>query len=249
MIDARDVSVRLGGRDVVRGLSISMGAGEFIGLVGPNGAGKSTMLRALAGANLSLQGEICVAGDALGAMTYAQRAHNIAWLSQSRTIAWNLLAEDLVALGRYVVDAGDYNRLGEADRAQVDRAMALTGSAVLKGRHVLDVSGGEQARLHLARMLAAPAKALLLDEPCAALDIAHQFDLMEVLRSEASSGRLVLAALHDLALAERYCSRIIVMHAGSVVADGPPEVALDHKILKEVFGVRRGAGGSLERIL
>lgn len=243
MIEASELSVRLSDAFALGPVSITAAGGEFICLVGPNGAGKSTLLKLLAGVLQPDAGTISVGGDALERLRPQERAKRLAWLPQQRPLAWNMCAEDVAALGRFAVARRRYARCGEADRAAVDAAMEKAGAAPFCGRQMETLSGGEQARVHLARILASEAGALLLDEPCAALDIAHQLQFMETLGGEAAAGRCVIAALHDLDLARRYASRVIVLDKGGVRADGTAETALDAAVLSDVFGVSRGAGG------
>ncbi|MEZ5998406.1 MAG: ABC transporter ATP-binding protein [Hyphomonas sp.] len=249
MIAFENVSVRLCTRPVLQQVSFAAGAGEFVAIAGLNGAGKSTALRAAAGLLAPAEGRVLLQGQDAGAMNHADRARKIAWLPQARPLAWNLLAEDLVALGLGASASATYDRLAPDMRARVDAAMMRMAAGHLKARSVQALSGGETARLHMARVLASDADVLLLDEPAAALDIAQRLSLMEVLKREAGGGRTVLVALHDLDLAIRYCSRIIVLHDGRVEADGVPGAVLDNALLARVFGVRRGNDGTLDRAL
>lgn len=247
MISVDGLSMTLSGRTVVDGLSFSLEAGEFAALVGPNGAGKSTALKAIAGALPSAAGSILIDEVAASGLSAPERARRVAWLAQTRPVAWNLNAEDVVALGRFAKSPAAYDRLGGEARAAVDGALAKADAGHLAGRPYQALSGGEQARVHLARLLASPAPCLLLDEPCAALDIAHQLSLMEALAGEAAAGRAVLVVLHDLELAARFCKRILVLDAGRLVADAAPQEALTGAVLQAVFGVRRTDDGALVR--
>jgi iron complex transport system ATP-binding protein len=247
MISANGLSICLGGQRVVTDLSIALGEGELVALVGPNGAGKSSALKALAGVTPLVAGEILIDGVNARRLSLRARARCIAWLPQARPVAWNLAAHDVVSLGRFAESPSAYEHLGAADRQAVDEALVKADAVQLAARAFHTLSGGEQARVHLARLLASPAPCLLLDEPCAALDIAHQLSLMETLAAEAASGRAILVVLHDLDLAARYCQRIMVMEAGRKVADDGPHDALNHHVLEQVFGVRRNAEGGLVR--
>lgn len=242
MIGVSGLSVRLGSREVVSDVSFGLGAGEFAALTGPNGAGKSTVLKALSGV-VAAEGEILIGGDPAVALSVRERAQRVAWLPQNRPVAWNLKAEDVAALGRFAGAPAPYERMGKDDKKAVDTALYKADAAHLAGRDFRALSGGEQARVHLARLLASPAPCLLLDEPCAALDIAHQLNLMETLASEAASGRAVLIVIHDLALAQRFCPRLLVMHEGRLEADGNAAEALNDGILGRVFGVQRDMSG------
>ncbi|MFN4185328.1 MAG: ABC transporter ATP-binding protein [Hyphomonas sp.] len=248
MISAEHLTVSLSGRDVAREVSFWLNAGEFAALVGPNGAGKSSVLKALAGVVPS-DGEVRIGNAPADKMTVRERAKHLAWLPQTRPVAWNLIAEDVVALGRFADAPAPFDRMGEADRAAVVAALEKADATHLIGRSFQALSGGEQARVHLARLLASPAPVLLLDEPCAALDIAHQLSLMAALKAEAAAGRTLIVVLHDLELAARFCPRILVMQAGDLVADGAPDEALSAGTLGQVFGVRKGADGRLERAI
>lgn len=248
MISAKGVSVSLSGKRVVEDVSFDLAAGEFAALTGPNGAGKSTALKALAGVSPLAAGEVRVVDRPANGLSLAERARLVAWLPQSRPVAWNLRVEDVAALGRFVEAPQGFDRLGAGDKASVEAALAKADAAHLIGRPFQALSGGEQARVHLARLLASPARCLLLDEPCASLDIAHQLALMETLAAEAAGGRAVLVVLHDLELAARFCPRTIVMNAGRKVSDGPTPDALSGRVLEDVFGVRRSETGGLRRI-
>jgi iron complex transport system ATP-binding protein len=238
------VSVQLGPRTALSRVSLSVAAGECVALVGPNGAGKTTLLRAALGL-VPAQGEIMLGGSSLGDLPPAARAQRASYLAQERTLAWSLLGADLVALGRYAWGGGRaYDQLADPDREAVDQALAKADAANLAVRPVRDLSGGEQARLHLARLLASSANLLLADEPAAALDPRHQLDALARLKAEASAGKGVVVALHDLHLAERMADRIAVLDQGQLVAVGPAQAVLEDALLKQVFAIqRRGDGG------
>ena len=242
MIEARHISHALGGKPVLSDVSFSASPGEHIALVGPNGAGKSTLLQILAGVLVPGSGAVQFSGEDLHAQPLAARARALSYLPQQRELAWDLLAEDVAALGRFAWGGRRYRDLSDEARAPVDQALRDAGAAAFIGRSVRSLSGGEQARVHLARALAGGGHVLLLDEPCAALDIPHQLELMQVLETARQNGQLILTVLHDLELAERFATRLIVLHQGRVQADAPP--ALDDIVLAQTFGLkRRRAGG------
>lgn len=232
---AEGVAIRRRGAALIEDVTFSAEGGAFIGLVGPNGAGKTTLLRALAGLDGAIEGRVTIGGTAMAALGHHDRAKKIAYLPQARDVAWAITGDAVVSLGRFAY--GSPHRLSEADRAAVDRALEAAGAGSFRSRTLTTLSGGEQARIHLARALAAETPILLADEPTAALDPKHQHAIMTSLRVKADAGGLVIAALHDLRLARRHCTRFIVMNGGRVAADGPAESALTPTLVEEIFGV------------
>ena len=229
------VSARLGQRAVLEALSLSLQAGEVLGVVGPNGAGKSSLLRAIAGLLPLQHGEVWFAGQALSTLDRQARARSLGYLPQNPQILWPLTVRELVALGRRP-HAGLVS--AAADAAAIDAALEafeLTGFAARPARAL---SGGEQMRVHLARLHAGQHALLLVDEPTAALDPRAQLQVLTALRALAAAGCGVLLVLHDLPLAARYCDRLLVLADGQAVVCDSPAVALSDARLAAVFGVR-----------
>jgi iron complex transport system ATP-binding protein len=231
-VDGLDVT--LGGRRVVSGAAFSMTHGELIAVVGPNGAGKTTLLRAVAGL-VPAKGSIEINGVAIARVSRAERARRIAYLPQGQMFHWPLSVADIVALGRLPRGAGA--DLSTADREAVVRAMNATGIAAHAARPVTTLSGGERARVALARVLATEAPLILADEPTASLDPRYQLVVVDILRRHASAGGAVLAVFHDLGLAARQADRVLVIDGGRIVADGAPRDVLTKARLAETFGV------------
>ncbi len=225
LLSLRNLTVARNGRPVLSGIDLTIGEGEFVGLLGPNGAGKTTLLRAALGL-LPHQGT-----SSLDPLTSDQRARRAAFMPQGREIAWPLPVADLVALGRM-----PHGR-SPADGPAVERAIAALELAPLRRRPATELSGGEQARALIARMLAQETPLLVADEPVAGLDPAAQIKVMKTFAGIAAQGRAVLASLHDLGLAARHCSRLILLSEGRIAADGPPAEVLDADTLARVFGI------------
>lgn len=232
----RDVSVALGRRPVVERVSLDLAPGSLVALVGPNGAGKTSLLRAVAGL-VPHEGLVALGGRALAAMSRGERARSVAYLPQGHEAHWPLPARDIVALGRFPHGSSDPSRLSPADEAAVDAAMSATETTAFAERPVTELSGGERARVALARVFAVGAPLILADEPTAALDPKHQLDVMRALRRTAGEGALVLAVTHDLGLAARFADRVAVLDGGRLVAFGPPADALAPEHLRAVFGI------------
>ena len=238
---ARDLAIRLGRRPVLSGIGLDLAPGRLLGLLGPNGAGKTTLLRALAGLVAPASGEIRLDGRPLAAMGREARARRIAALLQGGGVGWPMRVREIVALGR-LPHRRAFAGPDAADRAAVARAMGRTDVAHLADRPEPSLSTGERMRVLLARALAVEAGWLLADEPVTALDPAHQLDAMALLRAVARDGAGVVAVLHDLTLAARFCDRIVVLAQGRIAADGPPEEALTDRLLAEAFGVTARLG-------
>nr|WP_255696964.1 ABC transporter ATP-binding protein [Sandaracinobacteroides sayramensis] len=241
------MGVRLGGREVLGGLSTQLPAGLLVGVLGPNGAGKSSFLKALAGL-LPHAGRVLLDGAPLAHMPRAEVARRIAYLPQGQTLHWPLAVERLVGLGR-LPHLAPLSRIADSDRAAIERAMRRTDVAHLAQRTATELSGGERARVLLARALAVEAPVLLADEPLTSLDPAHQIEGMEILRDEARAGALVVAVMHDLALAYRYCDRILLLDRGRLVAEGPAGDVLTPGNLAEVYAISAFYGPPAERLL
>lgn len=235
-LELGDLSVVLGDRPVVDRVTLSLPRGTFCALVGPNGAGKTSLLRALAGL-VRTTGAARLGERDLLRMGAPDRAKVVGYLPQGHEVHWPLPARDIVALGRIPHGAADPSRLRPEDAAAVDEAMRLTATAYLADRSVTTLSGGERARVALARVFAVRAAVILADEPTAALDPRHQLGVMRSLRDAARAGALVVAVTHDLGLAARHADRVVVMMAGRVEADGPPAEALSAAVLARVFGI------------
>lgn len=232
----RNVSAALGGSTVLHGATASFDANGLVALVGPNGAGKTTLLKSLVGLVRST-GEIAFDGASAEALSTRERALRVGYLPQGHAIHWPLPGRDVVALGRYARGSHDPSRLSEDDRRAVDAAMAATGTSEFADRAVTELSGGERARIALARVLAAETPIVLADEPITSLDPHYQITVMTLLKRIADDGRLVIVVLHDLALAWRFADRVLALHDGRIAADGEPHAALSADLLARVFGV------------
>ena len=223
------VSVSLGGRRVLSEVSLAVEAGSLTAIVGANGAGKTTCLRAALGL-VRHEGRSLIFGMRADTMGPEARAGRVGYLAQERRVAWGMTARRIAALGAATLPA-------RAADAAADAALARVGASALAERSVFDMSGGERARVLLARLLATGAPLLVLDEPIAGLDPDAQLATLDLLRAEADGGRGVVVTLHDLGLAARYCDRVAVLERGTVAAEGPPLEALRPEVLRASFGL------------
>jgi len=230
-----EVGVRYGRRSAVTATSLDLPAGALVGLVGPNGAGKSSLLKAVAGL-VPHAGAITWRSAPLERMDRLERARTIAYLPQSADVHWPLTAAEVVALGR-MPHLGFGERPGARDEEAIAWALERCAARPLATRRVDQLSGGERARVLLARALAVETPVLLVDEPIQSLDPRHQLNIMRVLRDSAERGVLVVAVLHDVALAARFCTRVVLLAEGRVVGDGAPEDVLSADALARWYRV------------
>jgi len=224
-----NVSASYGGRPALENANVTFGEGRLTGIVGPNGAGKTTLLRVALGI-LPFEGRVQLLGRSLAECSREFVARSIAYLPQESGTQWPMLVRSVVALGRM-----PYGR--EMDTGAVDDAMERSDVEQFAHRRMNELSAGERARVLLARALATLAPILLVDEPAAHLDPAHQLRLMELLRAEAERGVAVAITLHDLALASRFCDDVVVMRTAQVAGQGPVEQVLSDDALAHVFGI------------
>lgn len=253
MLAARRIRVELGGRCVVDGVDLEVAPGRVVVVAGPNGAGKSTVLRALAGEIRPSAGSVSMNGDDLRSRPARETARLRAVLRQRTTVSFPMTAREVALLGRIPHNGGVETA---RDREAVRESLRRTGVDHLAARPYASLSGGEQQRVQLARVLAQIVEAsvepssgpstdayvepryLLLDEPTAGLDLAHQHLCLRIARRLARQGVGVLAVLHDLTLAARYADDVVLLRAGRLVAAGPAHDALTPQNVADVFGMR-----------
>lgn len=226
---AERLTLQRGGRAVVRDVTAALLPGQITAIVGPNGAGKSSLLLGLAGLMSPAGGDAMLDGAALAARHPRDRARAIGYLPQSPEIAWDVATEALVTLGRLP--------WGDRGEAEVAAALAALDCQDLRHRPVSQLSGGERARVLLARVLAGSPRWILADEPLAALDLAHQLRLITHLKACAGAGQGVVVVLHDLAHAMNHADRVLVLKDGALIADGPPQTALAPEMIAQGWDV------------
>lgn len=225
---------RHGSRLVLDGIDLQLQSGHVTAVLGPNGAGKSTLLSCIAGLLRPEQGSVELDGTPLLSLHAMQRARRIAFLPQTPEIAWAVDVQSLIALGRIPYQGVSSD---EEDRAAIARAMEKTQVTQWADRVVTTLSGGERARVLLARVLAGESQWILADEPFTGLDPSHQFEAAELLRSVADQGGGVVLTIHDLTLAARIADRVVIINDGRIVADGAPRAALTSQILHDVYNI------------
>jgi iron complex transport system ATP-binding protein len=236
LLSCEDLSCGYDGRAVLESVSFSVRAGESVALLGPNGSGKSTLLRVVSKTLQPITGRVALAGRAVGSMSHLEVARLAAFVPQEETPQFPFGVRDVVTMGRLPHSAG--LRDTPEDYAAATEAMRAADCLSLESRPVTELSGGERQRVLLARALAQATPLLLLDEPTAHLDIAHQLIVARMARQLAGAGKAVLSAVHDLNLVSSMASRVLLLGSGRLVLDAPVEEALSSPVLDEVYGVR-----------
>jgi iron complex transport system ATP-binding protein len=236
LLAAQNISFAYDDRQVLKGVSLAVEAGEFVGLIGANGSGKTTLLRILLGL-LSANGEVRLCGDLLTSLDRRDVAKRATMAPQDTRVDFAFTAREIVAMGRTPY-LGRFTPERSIDQEAIARAMRETGVEGLAERPVTELSGGERQRVHLARALAQETRVILLDEPTANLDLTHQYEALELVREFTRSGGAALAAIHDLTLAARFCDRLLLLSDGKIVAAGLPAEVITESNLALHFELR-----------
>jgi iron complex transport system ATP-binding protein len=233
-------SFSVGDRALLKPLTLILPTRNVIGLIGQNGSGKSTLIKLLARQQAPTSGAISFEGRRLEEWRDRAFARKVAYLPQQAPGAAGMLVCELVALGRYPWH-GALGRFGAEDRKMVEEAMELTDVAIYRNRAVDTLSGGERQRVWLAMLVAQNPDCLLLDEPTSALDIAHQVEVLSLVRRLTQERGLgVVVVLHDVNMAARFCDEILALHSGAMIARGTPEEILTPDRLHGIYGTRMG---------
>lgn len=235
MFELQRAAVGYDGTPILQNVSFTVHAGQITTLVGTNGCGKTTLLKAIARQLPLLDGQILLQGRSIRTYDRKEFARAVASMPQVRNIP-EISVRGLVSHGRFPY-LGLSRQMTSKDRAAVEQAMQSAGVARWAGRDLRELSGGERQRVYVAMALAQGGDAILLDEPTTYLDVAAQFELLELLRKLADQGKTVVLVLHDLAQALQYSDRVAVLAEGKLAAFDAPQQLFEQKILDEIFGV------------
>lgn len=240
MFELQGASFTLGDRVLLQPLDLQLPGGQVIGLIGHNGSGKSTLIKLLARQQELSAGGISFEGVPLTQWSSRDFARRVAYLPQQLPAADGLTVRELVSFGRYPWH-GALGRFGTADRHAIKRALQLTHTEVFAERLVDSLSGGERQRVWLAMLLAQETTYLLLDEPTSALDIAHQVEVLQLIRELSHRFRLgVVVVLHEINMAARYCDHLVALHSGRLLIQGSPQALMDGPTLESIYGLPMG---------
>ncbi len=243
LLQAERITVRGDGREIVSDCALRIRAGEVLAILGPNGAGKTTLLKAVLGLVRAQGGSVRAGARDLLRLPADARARLVAYVPQRSGLQAALSVGEVVAMGRYA-HGGLRFGLSPADRRAIDQALATTDTTALAGRAFATLSGGEQARVLIARALATEAPVILLDEPTASLDIPHAIDSLRCLRRLAAAGKGIGIVLHDLNQAREWTDRCLVMHHGRIAESGPTAAVIADACVAPIWGVNLIPGGA-----
>ena len=235
MIRADAVYAGYNGRVILENVSFSVGEGEIVGLIGPNGAGKSTLLKTLRGILPMLSGSAALMGDDINMLDAKEFARRAAYLQQRVEMTFDYTARDIVLAGRYPYLSW-WSQEREHDLAIAEACMAYTGVSDLADNPLHAMSGGQRQRVLLAKVLAQQTPVLFLDEPATGLDIIYQEEIFRFCRELSAAGKTVLLVAHELSLAARFCSRLLLIGRGTLLADGVPKDVLTDGLLSQAYG-------------
>ena len=235
-LEAENITVNLGGRKVLSSCSLCAKRGEFIGIIGPNGAGKSTLLKSVLGLIPREQGMVAMFGQSVSSLSAKEKARLAAYMQQSVQLTFGFTGLDVVMAGRYPHLCW-WQSESKEDRRIALACMEFTGTACFKDTPVHQLSGGERQRVLMAKVLAQEAPLVLLDEPTASLDLVYQEEIFRYCQKLGEQGKSVLMVVHDLRLAAKFCSRLILLRQGEILADGLPEEVLTSKNLESAYGL------------
>ncbi|WP_192072996.1 Fe3+-hydroxamate ABC transporter ATP-binding protein FhuC [Pantoea agglomerans] len=236
----KNASFEVPGRTLLQPLSLTFPPGKVTGLIGHNGSGKSTLLKMLGRHHAASSGEVLLNQQPVGRWNSKAFARQVAYLPQQLPAAEGMTVRELVAIGRYPWH-GALGRFGQEDRDRVEDAIAQVGLNVFAGRLVDSLSGGERQRAWLAMMVAQNSRCLLLDEPTSALDIAHQVEVLALIKALSQQrGLTVIAVLHDINMAARYCDHLVALRQGAMIAEGDAEAIMQAEVLGAIYGIPMG---------
>lgn len=239
MLLANRLCCSIDNHSILKDISLAIREGECIGLIGPNGSGKSTLLRILAGLLRPSSGQLLIAGKPLERHTRKELARIISYVPQNTAVDFDFRVRDVVLMGRFPHESF-FGSTQAVDHVIAQKAMQKTGTLHLADRLVTQLSGGQRQMVLIAKALAQELELLLLDEPISALDIRYQLQVLHFMRDLAQQGVAVIAALHDLGLAARFCDRLILLHEGQLIRSGTPDEVLTSSTLRTAYGVETG---------
>ena len=234
ILEVDKLTYNRGKQRVLKSIDVSLNKSQFIGLIGPNGTGKSTLLRLMAGLLKPNTGTISFKNQNIKQVSALEIAKAITYMPQSTILDYEFTVSQVVQMGRHP-HRKKWHFTNRADELIADKAMEQTGIYHLKDRYITSLSGGERQLVFLAKAITQQSEVILLDDPTSDLDIYHQVQIAEVIQELVQEGKVVLAAIHDINLATRYCDQLMLMGNGELISRGTPEEVITNDNLLKVF--------------
>ncbi len=237
MIEIEDLHASYNGKEVLKGVDLRIEEGEFLGLLGPNGSGKTTLLRCITGSLIPVSGSVRILGKDRGEWGTRELARRMALLPQENHPGFEFTVSEIISMGRYP-HMGRFSMTDRNGKKAVERALKWCELRGMEGKSISELSGGERQRVFIARSLAQEPGILLLDEPTKNLDVRHSIDIMSLVgKLNTKKGTTVLAVLHDIDIAARFCDEVALMKDGKLIVKGPVEEVLSEGWMREVFQI------------
>lgn len=236
-LNIKNITVIIDGHDILNNVSFNLPRGQLVGLIGPNGAGKSILLKSILGFIDNAEGQVFLDDKNLSDLSLKERGQKISYAAQGAPVYWPLNVDHLVSLGR-IPHLSPWQSLSDKDKNIINDAMKKTDVLHLAQRNITSLSGGERARVMLARTIVSNSDYLLADEPIEALDPYHQIKIMEILKKLATNNHGIFVVLHDLNMAQKYCDQLILLKNGKIISQGKPHDVLTDKNLEDAYQIK-----------
>ncbi|WP_462350703.1 ABC transporter ATP-binding protein [Fusobacterium varium] len=232
----KNVYYKIGEREILKNICFECKEGEIIGIIGPNGSGKTTFLKTINGINKIDKGTILLNERNIIEYKEKELAKKISFMNQNTNLGFDFPCIDIVVLGRYPY-LERFQEYGKKDIEIAEKYMKMTNTLKFKDKSILELSGGERQRVLFAKVLTQESDIMLLDEPSASLDMMYEDELFKHLESMKSEHKTVMSVIHNLRIAVKYCTRLILMSNGEIVEDGEPEKVITEENLNKVYGI------------
>ncbi len=237
ILEVKELSCNIDGKNILKNINLKVKVGEIIGIIGPNGSGKTTLLKSLNGINEDIEGSIYIKEKEIRKYGKKDLAKYISFMNQNSNIGFDFPCIDIVTLGRYPY----LKRFQEYSREDIKKAeyyMEQTNTLKFRNRMITELSGGERQRVLFAKTLTQESEIILLDEPTASLDMKYEEEMFTIMSKLKAKNKSVIVIVHNLRVAIKYCTRLIMMSEGEIVADGSPEMVITEENLRNIYGIK-----------
>ncbi len=236
LLEIKNLSFNVGERKILNDINFSVRDGEIVGIIGPNGAGKTTFLKSINGIIEEIKGEILFNGKNIKEYDKKNLARHISFMNQNTNVGFDFSCLDIVVLGRYPY-LKRFQEYSDEDREKAKKYMEKTNTLKFQDRMITELSGGERQRVLFAKTLTQESELILLDEPTASLDMKYEEEIFSIISQMREERKSVIAIIHNLRVAMKYCTRLILLNDGKIVGDGTPQEIVTEKNLRDIYGV------------